>query len=171
MFNQQRETKFVVAAQLSMPIELPLMILCCFAQLLASAAYIFGLLERYSRIATIKTGHSPSARPENYNFLVKYYWTIMAFFSLACMIIEVILFVKKDILMALRSRIVRGLFYFFKGLGTLGAAGNIGIAAGSFEIICAIVLIAIEAIFIVRGGRGAEGGYQDARDDGFRQAT
>ena len=114
MFNQQRETKFVVAAQLSMPIELPLMILCCFAQLLASAAYIFGLLERYSKIATIKTGNSPSASPVNYNFLVKYYWTIMAFFSLACMIVEVILFVKKDILMALRSRIVRGLFYFFK---------------------------------------------------------
>ena len=173
MFNQARETKFVVTtAELSMPLALPLMILCCFSQLLAAAAYIFGLLERYSGIAKLRTGGKPSERPQNYAFLVKYTWTIMTFFSLAAMIIEIIIFVKKDILIALRSRIVRGLFYLIKGIGTLGAAGNIGQAAGAFEIISAIVIIAIEAIFIIRGGRGGgDGAYQEARDDGFRQAT
>ena len=138
----------------------------------AQVEVLFGLLERYSGIAKLRTGGKPSERPQNYAFLVKYTWTIMTFFSLAAMVIEIIIFVKKDILIALRSRIVRGLFYLIKGIGTLGAAGNIGQAAGAFEIISAIVIIAIEAIFIIRGGRGGgDGAYQETRDDGFRQAT
>lgn len=100
--------------------------------------------------AKIRGGYSPGkgkwANMGFYNsFSLFCYGMISLFFAIA----ELGLVLKREWFYFIDSIVLRAVVYCIKGIATLGTSGDLGITAGSMEIIMGVVMI---VYFIVRNG-------------------
>lgn len=145
-------------------LDLPVAIFCMIAEVLASATFIYALSKRGAR-GKIVTGYAPTYKSSQMNaaFFQGYARVLMAILSLGFLLFEILVIVRGQWFTTIRNRVIRGVLYLLKGIAALGSVGSLGIAAGSFEIIAAAVLIFIELCFVSKRNDAARG-------DGFKAA-
>lgn len=164
MLDSNRQVTRVTTYEVKITLDLPVAIFCMVAEVLASATFIFALSKRGAR-GTIVTGFAPSEASgrKNAGFFLGYARVLMAIVSLCLLLFELLIIIRGQWFTTIRNRIIRGVLYLLKGIAALGCVGNLGIAAGSFEIISAAVLFVIEAFFMRRAST-------TPRNDGFKAA-
>ncbi|OHT11529.1 hypothetical protein TRFO_18974 [Tritrichomonas foetus] len=104
--------------------------------------------------------HYGSCGYHNEYYFLNYTVTIFMIFSFLFAVVELGILLDIKYAKIFKKNLYRGVIYFFKSFATLGTAADLGIAAGSFEIICGLVHLIIFAIFFVksRQGGGRKGG-------------
>ena len=108
------------------------------------ATYIYFLDKNY-RSSHITTGYGPKYSV-NLNFFYMYTAILNVIFSIAAIVFEIIIMIKEQWFTSIKNRILRGSPYLIIGIVTLGICNDLGIAAGSIEIIVASVMIILELI-------------------------
>ena len=108
------------------------------------ATYIYFLDKNY-RSSHITTGYGPKYSV-NLNFFYMYTAILNVIFSIAAIVFEIIIMIKEQWFTSIKNRILRGSLYLIIGIVTLGICNDLGIAAGSIEIIVASVMIILELI-------------------------
>lgn len=87
-------------------------------------------------------GHSPgSGKWVNMEFYNSYSVFCFGLISLFFAIAELGLVIKPELFAFVDSMILRAVIYFLKGIATLGTSGDLGIAAGSMEIIIGVTMV------------------------------
>lgn len=151
MLESQREVK-TVTTYVTISLDIPVAVLCMIGEVLASATFIYALAKRGVN-SKITTGFAPTYEKSsqvNGGFFLGYTRILMAVVSLGFLLFEILVIIRGHWFTTIRNRLIRGVLYLLKGIAALGAVGSLGIAAGSFEIIAAAVLIVIELFFVKR---------------------
>ena len=110
-------------------------------QVIVCAAY-FNDYSNHGNCDGIKSGYSPS-KGYSVNSCHYYNFSLLAFgiISLLFAICELGLAIAPDKFKFVDSDVLRGVVYILKGIATLGVSNDLGIAAGSMEIIVGAVLL------------------------------
>ena len=132
--------------QVTINLNLLISIVCMFSQLLSGIAYAVQL--SHVKPGKIKTGHAPDAPEGFYNgeFYIWFYLFAFCVVSFFFVIVEFALIFKTKYTKLFEICIIRGAFYLFKGIATLGVASDLGIAAAAFEFLAALILIIMEVL-------------------------
>ena len=166
MLETERQVTTVPTYEMRISIDVPVAVFCMIAEILASAVYIYALSKQKVN-STILTGYAPSNKEfamANRGLFLGYTRILMAILSLLFLIFEILIIVRGRWFTTIKNRMIRGVMYLLKGIAALGCVGDFGIAAGSFEIIAAAVLIVVEAIaiFNARGNKTSSDGFRAA---------
>ncbi|KAH0785776.1 hypothetical protein GPJ56_010338 [Histomonas meleagridis] len=131
-------------------IDFILAIAACIALILVAATYIT-YLNKHWWGGSIKVGCSPKdAWGCNSAFYASCTSVIMTITALCFAIFEIGIIFKGAWFTSIKNRLVRAVFYLLQGMMTLGMMNDLGIAAGSIEMIVAGVMIIIEVFFICK---------------------
>ena len=115
-------------------------------QVIAAGSY-FNVFHGHGRL---HGGHSPDAgKWANMNFYHSYSVFCFGITSVLFAVAELGLLLKPEWFGFVESMILRGVVYCIKGIATLGTSGDLGIAAGSMELIIGVVMI---VYCLVKGG-------------------
>ncbi|OHT15001.1 hypothetical protein TRFO_42755 [Tritrichomonas foetus] len=151
-------------------IDLPIAIVSAISQVLAMITYCITLNKRWnSWRAKLNVGYSPSHYNVNMHYYICYLSIIFTISSIlfAALEIGLIFDAIHFKIKLLRSRLVRGLIYFFKGFATLGLSGTFGVFSGFIEIIIGGILIIFDIVLLIKN-RGKSGTTQSLyENDGF----
>jgi hypothetical protein len=142
--------------------ELVISVLAFCIQVIAAAAYFYAY-DAYH--GDITSGLAPKGgskdgkggiwgywRNWNFGFYASYSVFCFGIMSVLFAVAELGLIIKPDWFSFVDSPVLRAVIYILKGVATLGVSNDLGIAAGSMEIIIGAVMLAY-AIF--KGGLGA----------------
>ena len=154
-------------------LDTPLAIATMLIQVLSGVAYIYYWNARsyIFKEARLHTGIASNYWWINRNFFAAYVSLIFIVISFLFVAIEILLLVKPGMAKFLQVRFIRGVFYLLKGIATLGVSADLGVAAGSLEIVNGAVLIIIDVFFAVTTGRPLLKikSKQERNDSGFVQ--
>lgn len=132
-------------------INLWLGILCIIAEALATAAYA-NYLDYIGKCPKLHSYSPKKANvARNMGFTAWITGLVLCVVSIFFVIAEIIILIKPDWLSAINNHLLRGIIYLAKSIATLGISGDLGVAAGSFEIICAFLCIILFVFFCVKG--------------------
>ena len=163
--QSQREVR-TVTKYVKISLDIPVAVLCMVAEILASATYIYALSKRHVN-GKVVTGYGINYKNSQMNssFFLGYTRILMASLSIGFLLFEILVIVRSNWITTIRNRIIRGVVYLLKGIAALGAVGSLGIAAGSFEIIAATVLIIVELFFVnrLKSNQGTSDGFKAAQ--------
>ena len=111
-------------------------------QVIVCAAY-FNEYSHRSCDSSIKSGYAPNEKYGSVNFCHYFNFSLLAFgiISVLFAICELGLAIAPDKFKFVDSDVLRGVVYILKGIATLGVSNDLGIAAGSLEIIVGAVLL------------------------------
>ena len=139
------ETKVVVLS-----VDFILAIVACLSLILVAATYITYLNKNWWG-GSPKVGCGPRTwNCQNYSFYACCTSFIMTIVALAFAIFELGIVFKGQWFTSIKNRLFRAALYLLQGVMTLGVMSDLGIAAGSIEIIVAAVMIIIEVFFIFK---------------------
>lgn len=131
-------------------------VLCLFAictNTIAAAAYYLN----FDGDQDITTGYSPRrgdnikwVKEVNIGFYINYSRFALGLICVVFGIIEILLIFIPDKLSFLSSALLRGVIYAFSGIAVLGCANDLGIAAGSLQLIIGAVMIIYGIITLIK---------------------
>ncbi|KAH0790847.1 hypothetical protein GPJ56_005268 [Histomonas meleagridis] len=125
-------------------IQTVISILAFCIEVIAGAAY-FCVFETGG---TVKAGWKPKSN-RNVLYYVSYSYLCFGLINLVFAIAELGLIFVPKYFSFVDSPILRGVYYALNGIATLGVAADLGIAAGSMQMIIGVVMIIVA---IVTGG-------------------
>lgn len=124
-------------------------ILAFIIEIITCASYF----NMFSGKGRVKTGHKPSDGGGwgNMGYYCDFSVFALGILSLTFAIVELLMVLRGFVsalqsikfLEILESPILRGVVYIVKGIATLGTSGDLGIAAGSLELIIGVVIIVL----------------------------
>ena len=139
------ETKVVV-----LPVDFILAIVACLSLILVAATYIT-YLNKMWWVGSPRIGCGPRDwNCNNHTFYHSATSVVMTIIALAFAIFELGIVFKGHWFTSIKNRLFRAALYLLQGVMTLGVMSDLGIAAGSIEIIVAAVMIIIEVFFIFK---------------------
>ena len=142
------------------PIEFVFALLSFCIQIISGAAY----LNMFESDGEVKTGYSPSSdygRFGNSTYYANFSMLAFGLISLFFAVVEFFIMIAgcwakgREVFKVFDSMILRGIVYVVKGIATLGASGDLGIAAGAMEMIvgAAMIIYALVTGCCNKGGK------------------
>lgn len=132
--------------QITINLNLLFSFLFIVSQVLSGSAYAVVLSNTNAQ--KVHAGYKPSDSNGlvNLEFFMWFYVLALCIVSFFFVIVEIALIFKLSYTKMFEVCIIRGAIYLFKGIATLGVAGDLGIAAAAFEFLSALILIVLEVI-------------------------
>jgi hypothetical protein len=118
-------------------------------EVIAGAAYFYSY---ESHSGKIRTGWKPGDYSINAWWYMSYSVFCFGLISLLFAIAELGLIIQPEWFSFVDSPILRAVVYILKGIATLGMSNDLGIAAGSMEIIIGAVMLIFAIINLIKGG-------------------
>lgn len=126
--------------------ETVLCLLAICTNAIAAAAYYLN----FNGNQDITAGYSPNKSEVNIGFYIHFSRFALGLICVVFGIIEILLIFIADKLSFLSSPLLRGIIYAFSGIAVLGCANDLGIAAGSLQLIIGAVMIVYGIIILIK---------------------
>ena len=117
------------------------------SQVLSGAAYFYYFDKGNFGKTEIHVGYSPEHYAGiNASFYIAYSLFVFGLFSLFFAVVEIGLLIFPQYFSFVKSPLLRSIIYILKGIATLGASADLGIAAGIIEMFTGVVLFVLTLI-------------------------
>lgn len=114
------------------------------SNILVLATHIYFLDKNYTS-SKVRTGYSPKQNG-NILFFTMYAAILNVIVTILAILFEIVIMIKEQWFTSIKNRFLRGTLYLIIGIVTLGLMNDLGIAAGSIQIMVSVAMIILELI-------------------------